>query len=341
MTGNQRPNPVQLCEPLRPTEAVKKVWTEGPTTWWTSAIYSLGVAFRQMLGVSRRTPLNFMSDHGIHFGKNNFLQEVNRFRSSPQLYLSWFEGQIEWAKSHQSLGKTQVLACPHPYPYLRMRMNLRYLPREGCVGFIPHSLGGNLDVLALEHLLLEWSELPHHLQPKAVCLSHHEMSLVTHNYLKARNLEVFSAGNPNSPWFASRFYQIISRFEYLTSPVFGSQFCFGTEAGMKCFLFGSWPNMDKLLGDDAHTIFKEMTGGDRQLDESLWLEVNEIFSKPNFDNNERERTSDYLLGKQFSGSLGEVREAVLEAGKFGKGAWLRVGAELGRSVTVKRLARSD
>lgn len=326
-------DPLRLCEQLDFAESLRKVWIEGPTTWWTSGIYSLGIGLRKMLAIGRRTPLNLMSDHGVTFGMNDFLLEVARQRRVPNLYLTWFEGQVDWSASQGEVSDLDVIGCPHPYPFLRVGMRDRFGLGDGCLGFIPHGLGSEeLNRVASEQLLLDWSSLPKSIAPRAVCLSHHEMSQDTVDLFVSKGLPVVSAGNPNSPWFAYRFYKIISQFKTLTSPVFGSQLCLGTEAGLTCFMFGRWPESDVMKSEALLSNFRRQTGVEWQDDTSLWLEAVDVFSDSKLQHSKRSLLSSYLLGEQFADSLGAIRQSVLEAAKPSFGSWLRAGQHLGRSV---------
>lgn len=327
---------LRRCERLSLTESIEKVWIEGPTTWWTNGVYSLGNAFREMLGLTRLVPLDFMSDHGVTFGKNDFLQEAQRAATPPELYLTWFEGQVEWSRSHPHWYNGRVLACPHPFPFLRRKMGKRGGSSGGCLGFLPHGLGEAPDESAIEDLILQWRELPRGLSPNVVCVSHHEASAKLFDYLRLHGLTPISTGNPNSPWFASRFYEVISRFELLTSPVFGSQFCLGTEAGLKCFLYGSWPSQRIAVDDHLRTHFRETTGVTWVIDETLWTKTLDVFSDPYHGGNEKQEITNYLLGQHMIESLDVIRAEVLEVGRLGGGSWVRAGKQLARSAKSSR-----
>jgi len=334
VTRKNKDTYLRICEQLSLSESLRKVWIEGPTTWWTSGIYSLGIGFREMLGLSRHVPLNFMSDHGVTFGKNDFLDEARRATTPPQLYLTWFEGQIEWSRSYPHSYNGRVLGCPHPFPFLRRKMGKHAGSSGGCLGFLPHGLGEALDEHALEDLILQWRELPRGLSPNTVCVSHHEASAKLFDSLRLHGLTPISMGNPNSPWFASRFYEVISRFEFLTSPVFGSQFCFATEAGSKCFLYGSWPDQTTVISDPLRTRFRERNGVEWVIDEALWMMVVDVFSDPYYGADEKQEITNYLLGQHMKESLSTIRAEVLEVGRWGGGSWVSAGRHLSKSAKM-------
>ena len=116
--GHNQAQRASLAETLKlsRTDKIRSVLAEGPTTWWTADIYSLGMSFRSLLKIPRWIPLDFMSDHGVTFGRNDYVLELMRNAEHPPVYLSWFEGQVKRAEAvHGGDPVVDVYGCPHPW----------------------------------------------------------------------------------------------------------------------------------------------------------------------------------------------------------------------------------
>jgi len=296
------------------SEKARTIWVEGPTTWWTSNIYSLGPSFRQLLNLPRWIPLDFMSDHGVTFGRNFFVCEIMRRRTFPSTYLSWFGGQVAHASSR--LGgdlPVEVVGCPHPWTAANRHYESAGLSQDGCLAFVPHSVIGGVPDMGPIYTWKEfWKELPKALQPTALCLSIHELKLETLAALRQLDLPLFTVGNPNSAFFMHRFYNLRRRFKFSISPVFGSEACYISDLGWDHFLFGEW-NTGGSRGpgvDNWQDKFRQLAKEEPDVDLDLWEEADSVFREISPNISSRFQMSDHLLGKHFRRNLGLIRERV-------------------------------
>ena len=303
---------------LSVSEKIGSVLAEGPTTWWTSGIYSLGMAFRTLLKIPRWIPLDFMSDHGVTFTRNDYVLESMRSAEHPPVYLSWFEGQVRRAQAgHGGESVVDVYGCPHPWTSVMNNFSSVQHGSDGCLGFVPHSvLGGIPNVSSMRALVDSWSELPNSLRPTALCVSSHELVPEVLDELERYHLPLFTVGNPNSRMFLERFVRLRCRFKYSTSPLLGSEAFYSTDLGVKHFLYGEWgTEASPALGvDDWREAFRSIAQEDPELDLDLWGEADSVFRETALSWSPRVQLSDYLLGKHFYGNLAVVRERLVDVG---------------------------
>ena len=317
-TGGNKAQSSPLAEALKlsRSEKIRSVLAEGPTTWWTSGIYSLGMAFRSLLKIPRWIPLDFMSDHGVTFARNDYVLELMRNAEHPPVYLSWFEGQVNRAHAvHGGDPVVDVYGCPHPWTAVMNNFSFVQHGSDGCLGFVPHSvLGGVPNISFMRSLVDSWNELPNSLRPTALCVSSHELIPEVLEELERYNLPLFTVGNPNSGMFLERFVRLRCEFKYSTSPILGSVAFYSTELGLKHFLHGEWnTEVTPALGvDDWRETFRAIAQEDPEIDLDLWGEADSVFRETALSVSPRVQLSDYLLGKHFYGNLAVVRERLVD-----------------------------
>jgi hypothetical protein len=85
----------------------------------------------------------------------------------------------------------------------------------------------------------EIKELPDNFQPITICLMSHDIiNHRLHEDLNKLGLTVTTAGNTSSRHFIKRFYDLIDKYEYFTSPNIGSHFYYLVADSKKFFFHG-------------------------------------------------------------------------------------------------------
>lgn len=208
-----------------------------PWLFFASEMYSHGKTLRSFLGWPVTLPIPVFSDHGVAFQPQLIgPEEANASR----VHLSWssWRGVVPQGKKRRAL-----VGCVHPWvPYRRTLGVKRNRDAQGTLLFVPHSVPGHLaEDYDFGKYFDDANRLPPAFRPRAICIAMHDVHLGLHRSLRKFGLPIVSAGNSASPLFVERFYDIVRRFSFATSPTVGTQTFICEELGVEYFLFGERP----------------------------------------------------------------------------------------------------
>jgi len=78
----------------------------------------------------------------------------------------------------------------------------------------------------------------------------HDINAGKHKKLRRFGFPIVTAGNTSSIHFIDRFYNLVKRYSYATSPTWGSQTAYCTELGIPYFFLGSRPKLVNISHKD-------------------------------------------------------------------------------------------
>jgi len=200
-------------------------------TFWTWEVYSLGATLRRTLGLGWGSEIKTGSDHGISLATAPSQAEEN-MRPAP--YVTW----SSWRASLKFSDERPVYRVQHPWiPYRRLKGFTKSPKARGTLVFVPHSVPNlSYEGFELEGFIEMVNQLPKEFRPFTFCLQFHDANLSTALKIARFNVRVVTLGNSLSPSFANRFYSLISKYEFATSPSIGSQLFYSHELGVRYFL---------------------------------------------------------------------------------------------------------
>lgn len=228
-----------------------------PWLFFSSEMYSHGKTLRSFLGWPVTLPIPVFSDHGVAFRPQLIGREV---ANASRVHLSWssWRGVVP-----QGRKRRELVGCVHPWvPYRRTLGVNRNRDAQGTLLFVPHSVPGHqAEPYDFGKYFDDVNELPPAFRPRAICIAMHDVHLGLHRSLRKFGLPIVSAGNSASPLFVDRFYDIVRRFSFATSPTVGTQTFICEELGVKYFLIGERPERPaSITAIPGHTA-----GDDREL----------------------------------------------------------------------------
>lgn len=206
-----------------------------PWLFFSSEMYSHGKTLRSFLRWPRILPIPVFSDHGVALQHQLYGPELE---NASKVHLSFSSWRVSCQDEHR-----EIVSCVYPWVPYRRNIGLRKSrSSHGTLLFVPHSLPGHVaEPYDLKSYFTETSELNPELQPRAICLAMHDVHIGLHRELRQFGLPIISAGNSASPLFVDRFYDLIRRFSFATSPGVGTQTFICEELGVQYFLFGDCP----------------------------------------------------------------------------------------------------
>jgi len=123
--------------------------------------------------------------------------------------------------------------------------------RKGTLVFLTHHAPGtkwhNHDT---EEYFNHLKALPEKYKPVVLCLHMHDINAGNHKKLRRYGLPIVTAGNTSSIHFIDRFYNLIKRYSYATSPTWGSQTAYCVELGIPYFFLGNRPKLVNISHKD-------------------------------------------------------------------------------------------
>jgi hypothetical protein len=235
-----------------------------PVVFRETEKYGLGATYREWLDWPWFVPLPIRSDHGVQLQRKYSPDEYN---SQARTYLTW----SKW-RATNSFNPNVTLQVPHPWVTYRKRNNLfKEQSAQGTLVFISHTMEDTERVFNFEKYFFDLiSNLPSQFQPITLCIQANDVAKGLHKYLRKFGHPIVTVGNAESPKFASRFYDIVLKFNYATSNVIGSQLFYCEESGISYF----------LAGDDNQEVYKgEIVSWNANNDEDLVQRTHSLFSK--------------------------------------------------------------
>lgn len=220
-----------------------------PWLFFASEMYSHGKTIRTLLKWPKALPIPVFSDHGIGPHPQLVGPELT---NAANVHLTW----TSWKELPVGEEKRKLVRCIHPWVAYRRTLGLtKNATAKGTLLFVPHSLPGHLsDPYDHSKYFADVLQLAPELRPRAICIAMHDVHLGLHRSLRKFGLPIVSAGNSSSPLFADRFYDIVRRFSFATSPTWGTQTFICEEFGVKYFLFGEEPKRPESIASlPGHT----------------------------------------------------------------------------------------
>lgn len=229
-----------------------KVLRTSRLAYWASEVYGFGTAWRVLTKWPNFMPLPISTDHGVTFG---VAFETHELKSFGQYHLTW----SRWRASRVLEGKS-VIRVQHPWVMYRKKMGIKPLDRaKGTLLFVDHSAPGkeNGNSSYWNHYLGEIANLPAKFEVRGLVLHPHDVKAGLHRSLRAFGYPLYTLGHFFSPAFASRFYDLVARFEFVTSASLGSHLFLAEEFGVESFLYGT--PLAEYLGKKRRTpwLFSE------------------------------------------------------------------------------------
>ena len=199
---------------------------------------SFGKCFRKLAFYPKFLPLFISSDHGVSWSSKIDKRE----KETIYPYFTWNK------KKYLELKKLnkKVYFIKHPWIYYKEKYldkkNLKK-KREGTLVFFLHS---NSHVKAkyfnLAKYINQLKKLDKKFHPISIALYQGDINQKLHLKLRKYKINLVTTGNVNSQNFIDHFYDLISNFEFVSSPTssstIGSHFFYSINAGINFFFFG-------------------------------------------------------------------------------------------------------
>jgi hypothetical protein len=207
--------------------------------------------------------LNCGSDHGVHLETNASAEEI---MLGSDLFVTW----SKWRSNLKFQDGRRVLQMQHPWVSYSQKHRLRKSSEEessGTLAFVPHSVPGmELEAFSVSDYIKELLSLPAEFHPISLCFHVHDLNLKTMMIAIQLGIGVETVGAPLSPSYARRFYKLIRKFKFATSPGIGSQLFYCQELGLEYFLFDPSKKFQRrLLGYSGPGQSPEVEGKIREL----------------------------------------------------------------------------
>ncbi|WP_298611625.1 hypothetical protein [uncultured Thermosynechococcus sp.] len=182
-------------------------------------------------------PIPVYGDHGVALSGEFEEYEIN---NRADYHLSWYSKRVESLKRY---NKKKIIHITHPWVIYRKMAgyNLRE-NAKGTIVFYPHSTPTDEIIdYDWDSYFLELKSLDTNYKPIVICMHRHDVVKGYHKNIRKYEVPIVSAGEPSSPLFVDRFYDIVSNFRYATSPTGGSELFYCEEMGIRYFIFGKEP----------------------------------------------------------------------------------------------------
>jgi hypothetical protein len=157
--------------------------------------------------------------------------EVHERGSGARVHLTWNRRLYEANRT----GRPRVVLIQNPWvTYRRLAGIHPAADRRGTLLFIAHSVPGwGGQRLDPDRLRAFAQSLPEAQRPLVACLHRHDVNVGLQQDLRDAGIPVVTAGNTTSPYFVDRFYDLVRRFERITSEfAIGSQDFYCEELGI-------------------------------------------------------------------------------------------------------------
>lgn len=253
-----------------------------PELFFPSKIYSLGYLLRRYTGIPEWLPIPAYADHGVSFWRK---LESHEIQNSARVHLVWSPWR---AKPFEQLKRTVLVT----HPWSLFREEIRFLPAQTSriLFFLPHSVpqyGKPLhDVKSYQSMLRSFERrgvLP------SIMLHPHDISNGLYSEIRRFGYPIYTAGNPTSPLFVRRFYDVLKNFSIAVSPDLGTHVFLAQDAGVPVFLSGPMPGEPDSLAQRREGLGKR---------DPLRAECLKAFSgEDSLDSPDREDLTSLALGR--------------------------------------------
>jgi len=205
-------------------------------------LYSHGKYLRKWLGWPQWLPLPAYSDHGVSLDCYHAKHEE---KSEYLSHFYWSLHKFKYSSIRSSLFK-RYFFVPHPYYQLLFEFKNSSLTCQndsGLLVFWPHTTSKYYYNAEYVSAYLKYiRDFAPSYENIDICISSNDYSQPWLNEIKSSGFPVVTAGSSRSPLFAARLFDLISKYQYATSPLGGSQVFYCTMLGLKYFIGGPKPN---------------------------------------------------------------------------------------------------
>lgn len=237
--------------------------------FWPSECYGFGKCYRHWLCWPSFLPIPVYSDHGADGDGRFYIHEL----ANPAKYHFCFSFYRRKEIRHKS-GKKRLLRVQHPWITYRHSKHFElHKDSNRCLIFLPHSIPG-VDI-AKKHIA--YSDLIENTRARfphinlALCIHKHDVNAEIISFCRSFNLPVFTLGDPMSPLFVDRFYNLARNFCYASSSLMGSQGYYCSELGIDYHILGDPPTLiNKSHGELSPGIINTSSSPTFQIEQRLF-----------------------------------------------------------------------
>lgn len=210
--------------------------------FWSWEVYGIGIAVKKLLGIPSRKVIACGSDHGVMLEFEPSKEEISM---GSDIFITW----SAWRLNLDFPDRRKVVPMQHPWVAYRRKLNLTCQPgKRGTLVFVPHSVPGlPTETFSLEQYIQELAKLPSEFHPLTLCFHVHDVNRTNIEIARRLNIDVQTVGASLSPKYVQRFYKLISRYQFATSPAVGSQLFYCEEFGLNYFLFNPGGKFQRQL----------------------------------------------------------------------------------------------
>ena len=199
--------------------------------FWTWEVYGLGSSLKDVQGIAQRRKILTSSDHGLSFHVNPVSEEMD---IPANTHVTW----SLWRACLKFPDGRKVIRVQHPWIAYRKKNNILLSKNaSGTLVYVPHSVPGITSELDVTSYVKVVSLLPESFHPLVFCLHMHDVKQSVIRAIQDEGFSVVTVGNSSHPRYVRRFYGLLKKFEFATSPDIGSQLFYAHEFGVKYFLY--------------------------------------------------------------------------------------------------------
>jgi hypothetical protein len=253
-----------------------------PWVYWESENSSYGKLIRYFSYYSSYLPLFVKSDHAIHTESKLWQNEVNTKNNIP--FLTW--NYRKYLKFKKIKKNTYYILNPWSF-YVSQKFNFlkKKNHKKGTIIIYPHSNSTTVPILNNKNYFDKLKKLPKRFMPLKIMLSYYDIEQNIHKKLLKYGIPIVTAGSIRSKYFVDKYINIISKFEYATSPKYtiglGSAFFYCIDFGLRFFFYGHAKfRMIKEAQGISKKILQSSDFLDRN-DKNFVIKMNKIFSYKN------------------------------------------------------------
>jgi GR25 family glycosyltransferase involved in LPS biosynthesis len=199
--------------------------------FWSWEVYGLGIALKNLLQIRPNKVIAFGSDHGVMLETEPSKEEI---LMASKIFVTW----SAWRLNLEFPDGRKVVLMRHPWIGYRKKLNLkRSKNARGTLAFVPHSVPDlKTETFSLESYIKSISELPEKFHPITFCFHVHDLNRENIRLARKLRIRIQTVGAVLSPHYVRRFYKLIGKFQFATSPTLGSQLFYCEEFGLEFFI---------------------------------------------------------------------------------------------------------
>jgi hypothetical protein len=275
---------------------------------WETEIYGNGEIFRKKYFYPSFLPMYVGCDHGVNWGSK---LRPNEIKNNFDYFFTYNKQKLKKINNKKIF---KAINIEHPWifykKFLYDKKKLSNIKKKGTIVFFPHNIKSGSVNFNVNQYLKKLKNLSDKFKPITICLYHFDINQSFINKLRNKKFRVVSAGHPLNKNFVDNFYEIISHFEYGTSPLInsiGSNTYFCVNAGLKYFFYGgvakkklnNFRNKKKFLLNLNFYSYKS--------EQKIFYEIKKLFSFKNVDNSKLFFKKKQIVNKILSVDCNENR----------------------------------